>query len=178
MLTLRVPLANSYNEVTQEFVVTSEKVFRLEHSLASLSKWEAIWEKPFMSTSEKTYEMVMSYVQCMSQDEISKEDVMLLTPGDHDKIAKYIEAPSTATWFGKTKDRPSREVITSELIYYWMISATIPFECENWHLNRLLTLIKICSVKNAPAKKMSRSELAARNRELNKQRRAQLNTNG
>jgi hypothetical protein len=102
-----------------------------------------------------------------------------LSQANFDAINDYIGAKMTATWFAEEKNvPPNREIITAELIYYWMLTFNIPMECENWHLNRLFTLIRICNVKNSKPKKMSASEMAQRNRELNAQRRAQMGTQG
>jgi hypothetical protein len=95
------------------------------------------------------------------------------------EVNDYIENKMTATWFSEIPSGPkSSEIITSELIYYWLTVFSIPFDCETWHLNRLFTLIRVCNLKNAKPKQMSRSEIAARNRELNAQRKAQLGTRG
>lgn len=180
MLKLFVVENEFFDESTQEFVVGSNYTLELEHSLYSLSKWESIFEKPFLGKDPKSTEELMAYVHCMIlTKDVPDNIVKMFTDKQMLQINEYIDAKHTATWFSDfANTKPSREVITSELIYYWMFSLTIPIDCEHWNLNRLLTLIKIFQVKSQPAKKMSRSELAARNRTLNQQRRAQLGTSG
>lgn len=180
MLKLHLYKDDLYDEAKKEFVSSDVITVELEHSLVSISKWESIWEKPFLDGSEKTEEQLLSYVECMILDpETPKESLRLLDSKDIKKINDYITAKKTATWFSKDKkESSSGEVVTSELIYYWMIALNIPLECENWHLSRLLTLVEVCNRKNAPKKKMSASEIAERNRELNAKRRAELGTPG
>lgn len=179
MLTIAVPSTEFYDEESSEFKNFGEVVLTLEHSLASLSKWESITEKPFLGDGEKTHDETILYIKCMTFPEVSDPEVYKrLSSENLEAINSYINAKKSATWFREDGASRSREVITSELIYYWMISLGIPFECQHWHLNRLITLIRVCNVKNAPAKKMSRAEAAARQRELNAQRKAQLGTRG
>jgi hypothetical protein len=180
MLTLVVNGREMFNDESQEFVTTHDVTLELEHSLVSLSKWESIFEKPFLSTVDKTTEEVIGYVKAMTLTPDFPPGVFeKLSAENYQAINDYIDAKMTATWFKEQPGAPqSREIITAELIYYWMIVFQIPFECENWHLNRLFTLIRICNIKQSKPKKMSRSEIAQRNRELNAQRRAQLGTTG
>ena len=181
MLTLVIPGEEFFDQKTSTFVSTEETTIRLEHSLASMSKWESFFEKPFLSTSEKTDEEVLMYVRYMILDEDYPENIFdSLTMANVKEIHKYIDSAQSATTFGEMPNvKKSRgEVITTELIYYFMVSFNIPFECENWHLNRLFSLIKICNIKNSKPPKMSRADIAKRNHELNAQRRAQLNTKG
>ena len=180
MLTLVVEGDEYYNEETQEFETHGDFVLELEHSLVSLSKWESKHNKPFLNDRAKTSEEIMSYIECMILTPVYPPDITSrFSNSNLEAINNYIESKQTATSFGEMPQRKGRgEVITSELIYYWMVAFTIPFECEHWHLNRLFALIRICNIKNAPAKKMSRSEIARRNRDLNESRKAQLGTSG
>jgi hypothetical protein len=169
-----------FDESTFKFVDVPGRQIELEHSLISLSKWEAKWCKPFLAKEKKTNEQIRDYVKCMIISRNVPEKIEdIITDDQLTTINEYIDAPMTATTFGKTQQTGrQREVITSELIYYWMIALNIPFECQKWHLNRLLTLIRVCSIKNSPQKKMSRNEILAQNRALNAARRNQLQTKG
>jgi hypothetical protein len=180
VLKIIVPEMEFYNEEANAFLYLEEVHLDLEHSLVSLSKWESIFEKPFLGKEQKTTHEILAYVECMTLTENPPVDVFGRLSDENVKaITAYIDAKMTATWFSeKTMPNRSRETITAELIYYWMISLNIPIEFQHWHLNRLFTLIRIFNIKNAPQKKMSKRELAARNRELNASRRSQLGTRG
>lgn len=180
MLEILIPGDEYYDAVAEEFKYPEAVELQLEHSLVSLSKWESIVEKPFLSREEKTSEELLKYIVCMNISEgVSTETFNKLTKENLEEINVYINAKYTATTFRETPNRRiSLEIITAEIIYYWMISLNIPFECQHWHLNRLLTLIKVCSEKNAPQKKMSRKDVVERNRELNEQRKRELGTSG
>lgn len=181
MLQIAVPLTQEgWDEEKQEFIEPKVQMLQLEHSLVSISKWESKWCRAFLSKSELTIEETLDYIKCMTLNKnVDPEVYEHITPSNIEEIKSYIAAPMTATYFYETKNgKPNRETITSELIYYWMIALNIPVEFEKWHLNRLLTLVQVCNVKNQPNKKMSRSELASRNRALNAARRQQLNSKG
>ena len=179
MLKITVPAMEYYDEVNNEFIDYKEQVLQLEHSLVSISKWEAKWHRPFLDGKDKTLEQVIDYVRCMTITQNVNLDVYTrLTEGNLKDINDYIENPMTATTFSDINQTPNREIITSEIIYYWMVAFNIPFECQKWHLNRLLTLIEVCNVKNAPPKKYSQRELMSRNSALNKARRQKYNSKG
>lgn len=183
MLVIYIPGDEYFDEETNEFIQLEGYKLRLEHSLVSISKWESKWCKPFISKKkdDKTDEEAQDYIKCMALDEdVPPEIFARLTKKDVDKINEYINAPMTATSFREDKGRkkPNNDIITSELIYYWMGAQQIPYSCENWHLNRLLTLIRVFSEKNKPAKKMSTKEINSQNAALNAARRQKLNSKG
>lgn len=180
MLKVTIPSIELYDEAKGEFITTREHTLQLEHSLVSVSKWESKWNKPFLVKEEKSIEETIDYIRCMTITQNVPPDVYnYLTNDIIRKINAYIDAPMTATVFNNKKTtRQNREVITSEIIYYWMIALNIPFECQKWHLNRLLTLIHVCNIKNQPPEKMNRRELLSRNRALNRARREALKTKG
>lgn len=180
MLEITIPATEQWDEINQEFITTKEQTLKLEHSLVSLRKWESKWCKPFLSKEGKTHEETIDYIKCMTLTQNVDENVYnCLTNDNINQINKYIEAPMTATWFTDEKNRKvSREQVTAELIYYWMIALNIPFECQKWHLNQLLTLVRVCNIKNQSPKKRSRREIMSQNAALNAARRKQLNTKG
>ena len=155
---------------------------QLEHSLLSISKWESKWCKAFLeSREEKTYEEVIDYIKCMTLNKNVSDDVYrCLTQENITAINDYIAAPMTATYFSNNeRGKRNSEQVTSELIYYWMIALQIPFDpCQKWHINRLLTLIRVCNVKNQPPKKMSKRSTASQYAKLNAARRQQMNSRG
>ena len=179
MLKIVVPASTMFDEKNEVFVSTKEQTLQLEHSLVSLTKWESKWKKPFLSKEAKTFAETSDYIKCMTTTQNVDPLVYLNLSNENIRdVNAYIEDTMTATIIKDDKQKPSREIITSELIYYWMIALTIPFECQKWHLNRLLTLIKVCSIKNSPEKKMTKKEIAQRNTDLNAARKAALKTEG
>ena len=180
MLRITIPAIELWDENKEEFINTKEQTLQLEHSLVSLSKWESKWNKPFLSKDTKTEEEELDYIKCMTITQNVDPNVYKFIPLNvREEIKEYINAPMSATWFSEDKNtKSSSEQITSELIYYWMVAQKIPFECEKWHLNRLITLIKICNIKSQPPKKMGKKAIMSRNAALNAARRKQLNTKG
>lgn len=180
MLTLTVCGVELYDEEKNEFIPPRSFTLQLEHSLVSLSKWESKWHKPFFTKGAKTTEESIDYVRCMTitknvpqsvYDDLSEENMR--------EVEAYIDESMTATTFKDLEQKKTnRTIITAEIIYYWMICANIPFECQKWHLNRLLTLINVCNLKSKPPKKMSKREILAENRRLNELRKAEWRTNG
>lgn len=180
MLEIVVPEQDLFDDDTQEFLTVKETRLQLEHSLISLSKWESSHVKPFLGKYDKTREEILDYIKDMTLTRNVDDRVYAaLTEENFAEINTYISAPMTATTFHETNGPKGRsETITSELIYYWMISQNIPMECQKWHLNRLITLIRVCSIKNTPPKKQNTRSLAAQRRALNEQRRRELGTRG
>lgn len=180
MLQIIIPATEMWDESKQEFISIKEQTLQLEHSLVSLSKWESKWHKAFLSKKEKTEEETLDYIKCMTLTQNVKPEVYrYLTRDNIEQITKYIDDPMTATVFSENKAGKGRnEIVTAELIYYWMIALNIPFECQKWHLNKLITLIRTCEIKNSPPKKMSKRDIMSRNAQLNAARRKQLNSRG
>ncbi|MBO7450641.1 MAG: hypothetical protein J6U54_09750 [Clostridiales bacterium] len=174
MLKITLPRIELFNEETQTFDYGEEVNIELEHSLYSISKWEEDFKKPFLS-DKTTQEDILAYIPYMViNGKCGPDEMKRITNDDSalEMIVRYMEDPRTATTFhGKDKGRGKKEILTAEVIYYYMISLEIPFECQYWHLNKLMTLIKVCGIKNNP-KKMSKSETADHYAKLNKMRRA------
>lgn len=168
-----------WDEKNRLFVNVKPQTIVLEHSLVSISKWESKWHVPFFSEKEKTYEMTLDYIRAMTiTQNVNPNVYKCLTPENHKEIEEYIKDPQTATTIKESKEKPKKETITSELVYFWMIEFGIPFECQKWPFNRLLTLIRVCQIKNQPEKKMSRSEIFSQNKAINEARRKKWNTKG
>lgn len=180
MLKVYVPNREFYDEKANRFFTTKATTLQLEHSLLSLSKWESDWCKPFLDKKEKTPEEMLDYIRCMTiNKEVDPNVYYALNTDEIKTIFQYVERPMTATWFSDDKrNQMSREIITSEIIYYWMIALKIPFECQKWHLNRLLTLIKVCSIKEQPPKKMGKKAIYQQNRAINAAHRRAHNSKG
>lgn len=180
MLTIQVSIEDGFDEETSEFVSVKSETLELEHSLVSLSKWESKWEKPFLDkNTEKTTEMFLDYIRFMILNDYEESTLNKLTQENINEISEYINSKQTATWFNEISDNPSSrgpkvsgKIVTSDLIYYWMVALTIPFECQTWHLNRLITLIRITELENRPKKNMPKKESMSRHRALNQARRA------
>lgn len=183
MLQLTIPQREWFNDATQEFIVFPQRVLKLEHSLISISKWESKWKKPFLKKDDnRTYVESIDYIRCMTINTQNDPNCYRgLSQNLVNQVQEYINDSMTATTFGRNgiggKGGGRRQTITSELIYYWMINYGIPFECETWHLNRLLTLIRICEIKGSD-KKMSRSDIFAQNKALNAANRARFKSKG
>lgn len=182
MLEIVVPGQEYYDEINEEFVYLNEQKLLLEHSLESVSKWEAKWHKAFLGKKEKTNEETLDYIRCMTlnENEVSDPNVYSRLSNENRKaISDYIENPMTATYIHKNEQEGrSNETVTSELIYYWMVALQIPMECQKWHLNRLLTLVQVCNIKNKPPKKRSKGDIMRSNAALNAARRKKYNSAG
>lgn len=180
MLTIKVLKNEFWDPKNEVFIEVPPTTLNLEHSLISISKWEAIWHIPFLGKEQKSEEQMRSYVECMTLNKGVDPNVYLgLNADNRKRINDYISNPMTASTFPPEKEQAGKhETVTSELIYYWMVANFIPFECEKWHLNRLLTLIKTCSFKNAPPKKLGKNQLMRNNAALNAARRAKYHSHG
>lgn len=186
MLSLKIPPRENTIETPDGeilFVTTKGGTLNLEHSLISLSKWESKYKKPFLNrTEERTREESLYYIKCMTLNKDVSDDVYeSITNIEINKVNEYIDDKMTATWFnenGPKSPKRNQEVVTSELIYYWMIALNIPVSFEKWHLNRLMTLIRVCEEKQKDPKKMKKSDIYARNRRLNAARRKRSGSKG
>ena len=182
MLKIIIPAREDWDPVKGEFVNHREVALTLEHSLVSLSKWEMAHNKPFLEEVSKGVQLedLRDYVRCMTiTQNVDPSVYSRLTAKNLQEITKYIEAPMTATTFhDMTPGGGKKEIMTAEVFYYYMTALNIPFECQKWHLNRLLTLIRVCAIKNSPDKKMSPSENRKWRSQLNKSRRSKHGTRG
>lgn len=183
MLTITIPASELFDEANNKFIPIEQTKLVLEHSLVSVSKWEQTWEKPFLGKEERTTEEAIDYIRCMtiSPEEVAEKVYQNLPADALQKVSTYINAKMTATWFSEVPGakKPDGEVITAEIIYYWLVALQIPFEVQHWHLNRLLTLVRVTNIKNDPDKKMMpKKDAAAQQRLLNEQRRQRLGTKG
>jgi hypothetical protein len=180
MFKLVIPPVELYDQKNNLFINEKGVELQLEHSLIALAKWESKYCKAFLTKEDKSREETIDYIRAMTITQNVDESVYnRITEELLLKVYEYINSPQTATYFYVDKEKPAnKEKITSELIYYWMVALQIPFECQKWHLNRLLTLIDVCNRKSNPGKKMSKNEIRSKNRALNEARRAQLGTRG
>lgn len=182
MLELYIPPMEGWDESRNEFVQFKGQKLTLEHSLVSLSKWESKWHKPFLTKDPMTPEETIDYIRCMTiTQNVSPDVYRYLTSENIEQVKDYIQDPMTATTFNEGLEKQgkgSREQVTSELIYYWMVALQIPSKYEKWHLNRLITLIRVCNIKNQPPKKMSKRARISQYAALNEARKKQFNTTG
>lgn len=178
MLELYVPSYEYY--INEEFVVSKEVTIKLEHSLVAISKWESKWEKPFLTDNNKSEEELYNYIECMivNKDDIDEYTINSLTNDQILKIRDYIGSKQTATTVRLNGGKGNREIMTSEVLYYLMIANNIPFECQYWHINRLVTLINVCKAKNSTPEKQNPKDILSRNRALNEARRKAKKTSG
>lgn len=180
MLTVIIPETEEFDPKTNFFYTRKRQVLSLEHSLVSLARWESKWKKPFLDGKDKSIEETIDYIRCMTiTSNVDPEVYSRIPQSVMKQINEYINDPMTATTFSEDPNqKKNREIITAEIIYYWMVALQIPFECQKWHLNRLITLIRVCSIKNAPQKKMGRKEIMRNNSALNAARRKAYGSRG
>lgn len=171
MLQITIPAREFWDEESEVFVNVKAQTLCLEHSLISLSKWESKWHKPFMTKAHKSREETIDYIRCMTLTQnVDPAVYESLSSANLKTIYTYIDDPMTASTLPKSAEQGKQETITSELIYYWMVALQIPFECQKWHLNRLLMLIQVCNFKNSPPKKMGQKALLSRYSAMNANR--------
>lgn len=181
MLEIKIEETELYDEANNSFIYIKEQTLQLEHSLVSLSKWESKWHKPYYSRKDKTQEEVIDYIRCMTLNKHADPMVYAaLNPSNIKDIQKYIDDPMTAISFPKYMDKQTvnRDTMTSDMIYYWMITLNIPVEFQKWHLNRLIALINLCAIKNTPKKKRSQKELIAYHNAVNEANRKRFHSKG
>lgn len=171
----------AYDESTGKFITVKKQTLVLKHTLVSISKWESIFKKPFISDKQMSIEELQEYIKCMTLTQNVDPNVYKVIPNDIlNEIVMYMNDPMSATWFSDNAPKQAKtgEVVTSELVYYWMTALNIPMACEKWHFNRLMTLIRIAGEKNQPPKKMSKNDILKQNRALNAKRRAKMRSRG
>lgn len=182
MLQLRIEDREFFNEETQQFFTIKGQTLQLEHSLVSMSKWEAKYKKYFLSRDEKTMEETLDYIRFMTITQNVNPDIYkFISPEQIRQVNDYIDDPMTATNIKKQEGKGggAGKAVSTEEIYYYMAAYQIPFDpCQKWHFNRLMALIRICDEKNKPGKKMSKGEIVRNNRALNNKRKARLHTRG
>jgi len=180
MLTIIVPSSELYDEKNNEFIQIKEQTIVLEHSLVSIAKWESKWKKSFLSTQEKTVNEWVDYIRCMTiTKNVNPLVYKTINNSASEAIKRYMNDPMTATYFSDNGSKNAgRSIVTAEVVYYWMISLGIPFECQKWHFNRLMALIRVCDIKNNSGKKMSQREILTRNQALNEERKRKYKTRG
>lgn len=181
MLSITIPAIEGWDEENERFIILAEEVkLELEHSLVAISKWESKWHKPFLTKDEKSSEEIMDYIKFMTLTKnVDPLVYNRLTEDNIKAVDEYLQDPMTATTISKDKlGKPNREIITAEIIYYWMTALNIPFQCEEWPIKRLLTLVQVCNIKNSPSKKRKASDTLSRYAAANAARKKNLNTRG
>lgn len=176
---ITVPKTRLFNEQTYRFTTVKEQSFVLKHSLVSISKWEAIWHRSYLSDGPANPEQKLSYYKCMTiTQNVDSNAYLVLDDSDIEAIEAYMDDMHTATKFYGDQQQGKSRRLTNELFYYWMAKFNIPFSCEKWHIGKLMTLINVCALEESPPKKMSESEIFAQNRARNEARRAKLKSKG
>lgn len=180
MLELTIPESEFYDSKSNKFITSPECKVSLEHSLISIAKWEAKWHEPYLGPQKKTYKQEQDYIRCMLLAPLKNDFLFesIFTSENIVKIRAYLDDSMTATTFSKTNQRTSKKIVTAEVIYCRMFACNIPMECQKWHLNRLLTLLRVCEIESGPKEKMSKKQSAERFSKLNAARRAKLNSRG
>lgn len=182
MLTVHIPDVELFNNATGEFSYAKGGTLTLEHSLVAVHEWESKWKKPYLSQKKKTREESVDYIRCMIVEGHVDDEALRAIPNDvMTTVDNYIHDPMTATIIhseGQSSNSSNGTFTTAEIIYWQMTVLNIPIVFETRHLNKLLTLIKICSIKNGKPKMLSKQERYERNRKINEQNKKRYNTKG
>lgn len=179
MLKLIIPETELFDDRTGEFINIDRTALTLEHSLISISKWESNWEIPFINTRHKTKAQTIDYIKCMTITPNVNPNVYRCITNEHIRVVnEYIDKPMTATTFSDKNKGSRNKKITNEEIYYQMIELGIPVEFEKWHLNRLLTLIHVCTSYRTPGNKRSTSDIIRDHKAINAANRKRFNSKG
>lgn len=183
MITVHIPKKEVWDDQHKEFIYVNEQTVTLEHSLISITKWETKHHKVFLDdTAKKTEDEIIDYIRCMCITPLKDEkDVYGISAKDIKRIMDYMADPMIPFNFKKDNINGKRrggDPLCGVMIYYYMTAAQIPFECQKWHINQLLALIRIYGIKNNPGKPLKGSALASRNTALNQERKARLGTKG
>lgn len=174
MFTIKIPPLEIFDDELEEFRQFGADEITFEHSLYTIARYEEATHKPYYDTRSDE-DNLFSYMPYMAIKPPKDPSAFFRIPQDElAKLKSWMEDSHTATWFSKDDDNsPEREIVTAELIYYWMTEYRIPFECERWHINRLMTLIQVCARKKSPPKQKSQAEIIREHRALNQKRRAE-----
>ena len=183
-IVVTVPKSEVYDEENDIFYeIKNEVTLVMEHNLIAISRWESKFHKPYLTKDTKTNEEILYYLECMTITKGVESYVYRCIPkSELLRITEYINDPMTGTTVRESpyaKKQGKEEIQSAELLYYYMFKLGIPKECENWHLNRLMTLMKVYGAKDEkPDGKASRSELIARNRAINARNRSKYHSKG
>lgn len=183
ILHITIPGKENWDSVKEEFIYEEDAELYLQHSLVTVAEWEARWKISFLDTDNKTPEQITDYIKIMTinQNEVDDSVYKRLTKENLDEINRYLKdemSATTITDHGTPESNGRNEIITAEIVYYWMFSHNVPVEFENWHFNRLITLLKTCNIKSNPDNKMTKQETAKMYAEMNKARRQKYNSKG
>ena len=176
VLKILIPGKEDWDEANQCFIYSKDTVLNLKHSLVSIAKWETNWNISFLDKfgkKETTVEQVLDYIRCMTINQnIDPNVYKCLTNKNVEDVFTYIGSSMTATTFSDHLKPGRKRIVTSELVYSWMIDFGVPFQCEKWPFDRLITLLRVCEAEHREHKKGSTSSAMKRNRDIKQRNRA------